>query len=455
MNYFLKLIDDKFLQGHTRSVKAKKNILASLVLKGLSIVIGLVYVPLLLDVFDKERYGVWLTVSSMVLWFNFLDLGLGNGFRNKFAEAIANKNTKLAREYVSTIYISLGAVSLGLIPVFLIVNSFLNWNKLLNTTVVANSELSLLAIIVFLSFIFRFVLQLIGAILSADQRPAINNSFNLIGNVISLTLIYIVGKGMKVNSLPILGLILSMAPIAVLLVASIFFFRRDYRQYIPSFKYFHIKHLRVLLGLGIYFFFIQVTSIIILYSTNFLIAQFCSIQDVDVYNVVQRLFSVGTMLFVIVMTPMWSAITEAYSRNEFGWIKNSMNKLLKLALMLSVVTMLLLIASKPVFKLWIGNRLVIPFSLCLVEALRTVVYMFFGPFVTFLNGVSKIKLSVYLTVVETVFYIPLAYVMSVTLHMGIIGILLAAMIIEIPLRVCQPIQYHKIINQTASGIWNR
>lgn len=454
MKYINRTIS-RFLQGHNRSVQVKKNIVISLLIKGVSIIIGLVYVPLLLDVFDSARYGVWLTVSSMVLWFNFLDLGLGNGFRNKFAEAIAIKNVKLAREYVSTIYFSLSAISLVLIPIFLFVNYFLDWNKILNTNVVNNSELSLLAIIVFMSFIFRFVLQLIGQILSADQRPAINNSFNLIGNILSLSLIYIVGKSMHINSLPILGLILSITPIAVLFIASIFFFHKDYKQYAPSFRFFRMEHIRSLLSLGIYFFFIQITMIIIMYSTNFLIAQFCSIQDVAVYNVVQKMFSVGTMLFIIVLSPMWSAITEAYIKDEIDWIKNAMRKLLKLAMLLSIVTLLLLVFSKPIFNVWIGNRLEIPFSLCLIEAIRTLIYMFFGPYVTFLNGVSKIRLSVYLTVVETVFYIPLAYFLSVNLHMGIVGILLAAIIIELPLRICQPIQYYKIINKTAHGIWNK
>ncbi|MEI6821260.1 MAG: oligosaccharide flippase family protein [Bacteroidota bacterium] len=451
----LNLYQRQFKQGNIRSIKAKKNIILSIGLKGISIIIGLIYVPLLLDVFDKERYGVWLTVSSLVLWFGFLDLGLGNGFRNKFSEAIAKNNQKLAKEYVSTIYISLGAVSICIIPIFIIVNSFLNWNLILNTNVASNGELSLLSLTVFLSFIFRFVLQLIGQILMADQRPALNNSFNLIGNIISLTLILIVGKIMKVHSLPILGLILSISPVLVLFIATIFFFKTYYKQYSPSFKHFKIKHIRSLLSLGVFFFFIQIASLVINYSTNILIAQFCSIKDVSVYNVVQRLFTVGTMLFSIVLMPMWSAITEAYYKDEIAWIKNSMKKLFRLALLLSSVTFLLLIFSKVIFKLWIGNRLDIPFSLCVIEALRTLIFMFFGPFSTFLNGVSKIRLNVYMTLVETIFFIPLAYIMSKYMNMGIIGILLAAIIIEIPLRVCQPIQYFMIINKKAYGIWDK
>ena len=149
---YIRPVFRKFLSGNSRSVKVKKNIILSLLVKGLSVLISLVYVPLLLDIFDTERYGVWLTISSMVVWFNFLDLGLGSGFRNKFAEAIAVKNTTLAREYVSTIYLSLAGISIAIIVVASPVISFINWNKVLNTTIVPNKELVILALIVFSSF---------------------------------------------------------------------------------------------------------------------------------------------------------------------------------------------------------------------------------------------------------------------------------------------------------------
>jgi O-antigen/teichoic acid export membrane protein len=454
IEYFKNIIRN-FLSGNKRSVKVKKNIILSLVIKGLSVLISLIYVPLLLDIFDAERYGVWLTISSMVVWFNFLDLGLGSGFRNKFAEAIAVKNTALAREYVSTIYISLAIISTGIIVFASPVISLINWNKALNTTIVPNKELVILAFIVFASFSLRFVFQLIGQILSANQRPALNNSFNLMGNILSLGLIFFVGKLLKISDLPVLAFILSMSPILVLVIASVFFFHKDYRQYTPSIRFFRIHHLRSLLGLGINFFFIQISMVVIMYSTNFLIAQFCSPKDVTVYNVAQKLFSVGTMMFTILLTPMWSAITEAFVNNEYAWIKNAMRKLRFAALISSGLTLLLLLMSKFIFHIWIGNRLQIPFVICLVEALRTITFMFFGPYASFLNGVSKVRLNVYLTIFSTCFYIPLAYFMSKNLEMGIIGILLAGLIIELPLRITQPIQYYKILNHKATGIWNR
>ena len=99
-----------FNQGHERSVKAKKQFGYSFIVKAMSIAIGLAFVPLLLNVLDAERYGIWLTISSIITWFTFFDIGLGNGLRNKLAEAIATGKEELARVYVSTTYAILGIV---------------------------------------------------------------------------------------------------------------------------------------------------------------------------------------------------------------------------------------------------------------------------------------------------------------------------------------------------------
>ncbi len=91
-------------KGSERSKLAKKQILYSFFLKGISVAIGLMFVPLLLNYLDAERYGVWLTLTSIVGWFTFFDIGLGNGLRNRLTEALAEDKHQLAKEYVSTTY---------------------------------------------------------------------------------------------------------------------------------------------------------------------------------------------------------------------------------------------------------------------------------------------------------------------------------------------------------------
>src|ERR1035437_4770240 len=106
MNYiytpknFYQYFIDFFSKGHPRSLLAKKNIIASFIIKGVSIAISIVLVPLTINYINTSRYGIWLTLSSIVVWLSFFDIGFGYGLRNKFAVALAENKEELARIYV-------------------------------------------------------------------------------------------------------------------------------------------------------------------------------------------------------------------------------------------------------------------------------------------------------------------------------------------------------------------
>lgn len=63
-----------------------------LLIKICNIIINLAYVPLLINSLNQDRYGIWLTITTIVSWIAFFDIGLGNGLRNKLAESIACKD---------------------------------------------------------------------------------------------------------------------------------------------------------------------------------------------------------------------------------------------------------------------------------------------------------------------------------------------------------------------------
>ena len=88
---------DFFTKGNQRSLQAKKNIIGSLLIKVLSIATGLVLVPLTIHYINPSQYGVWLTLSSMIAWISFFDIGFTHGLRNKFAEARAKGDNDAVR----------------------------------------------------------------------------------------------------------------------------------------------------------------------------------------------------------------------------------------------------------------------------------------------------------------------------------------------------------------------
>jgi len=250
-----KLIDSikSFFQGHERSIKAKKNILASLVIKGMSMVVGFLLIRITLGYLDKTNYGIWLTLTSFLTWFTFFEVGLGNGLKNKLAEALAVKDYELGKIYVSTTYAILSLIVSVVAVLFLIANFFIDWTVVLNTQKELSKDLTTLSFIVFGFFFLQFIIKLISVILTADQRPAIGNAFGPIGNLITLLLIYILTKTTE-GSLIYLGWVLSVVPVLVLFIATIYFYTNDYKHISPSIKYVKIKYVKDLLGLGVKFF---------------------------------------------------------------------------------------------------------------------------------------------------------------------------------------------------------
>lgn len=61
-----------FTKGNERSVAVKKNIAVSLVLKCISILVSLQVVPLTIGYVNPTKYGIWLTLSSIIAWLSYL-----------------------------------------------------------------------------------------------------------------------------------------------------------------------------------------------------------------------------------------------------------------------------------------------------------------------------------------------------------------------------------------------
>jgi O-antigen/teichoic acid export membrane protein len=439
-------------RGHHRSVNARKNILASLIIRGGSIVISLMFVPLTIDYINAGRYGIWLTLSSIVGWFGFFDIGFGNGLRNKFAEAVAKDEHDLARIYVSTTYAVLSMIIAAVLIIFLFINPILDWTKILNAPMEMLDELSSLALIVFSFFCLQFVFQLITLLLTASQKPAKASLFNLLGSLLSLVIIFILTKTTSGNLIA-LGLTLGAAPVFMLVLASIWFYNGSLKKYAPSFSHIKLTYAKDLMGLGMKFFLIQIASVILYQTSNIIIAQISGPLSVASYNIAYKYFGIIPMVFSIVMMPYWSAFTEAWVKHDHIWIKNSINSLIKIWLGIAILTLVMLLFSNTIYRLWVGEQLKVENSVSIVIAIYVLINAWCSIFSQFLNGVGKIKLQLYSGVIGALINIPLAVFLGKQL--GVYGVIMSTCLIAISSAIWSPIQYYKLIHQKASGIWNK
>lgn len=55
-----------FLVGSERTINIKKNILGSFGIKGLAMLTSFVLVPYTISLLNQEKYGIWITIFSIV-----------------------------------------------------------------------------------------------------------------------------------------------------------------------------------------------------------------------------------------------------------------------------------------------------------------------------------------------------------------------------------------------------
>ena len=449
----LEFIQGLFLQGNSRSLRAKKNIIVSFICKGISILISFIIVPLTLGYVGKVEYGIWMTISSIITWFAFFDIGLGNGLRNKLAEALALNDKKTANIYISSVFVLIIAISTTMFFAFVIAANFISWNSVLNTNIISNRELLSIVIMVFFFFCVGFTLKLVSSILQAMQHYAINDILALIAQLLGLGLMYILVKTTK-GSLFNLCLVYSSQSTIVMTIAAIVLFLTSLKEYRPTLKFVQLKNTFPLLHLGFKFFIGQILYLIVTQTSVILVVQFFGPEDVTIFNLAVRYVSMVSMLFIMIITPFLSAFTEAFIKNELDWIRTIMKKINWICLFASVITIFLVLISTIFFKLWIGNTITIPISLIIALALFNILVMWSGTFSLFLNAIGKIQLQLYLLGLQALLFFPLSYLFY-KMGFGLISIVAVQIIFSIVSILFLTIQYSKILNHKATGIWNK
>lgn len=403
----VKVLMLRFLSGHERSVRAKKNILALFAVRGYSIVINLALIPITLHLLDEYKYGVWITLFNVISWISIFDIGIGNGLRNKFTECMAQGKIKEAREYVSTGYVVMSGITVSLILLFIVPWYYIDWSRVFNVELELASEIRLLVGIAFLLTSIQFCLKLLGTILTASHKPAESALIMSLSNTLVL-LIFITGKKWLADSLIGIGLVYTLTPIIVFIISSLILFAKRFYHVRPSFRFFRKDKVKSLFNLGIQFFIIQIAAVVIFSTDSLIITHTLSPSEVTSYNIVFRYFGLVSMLAGIIMSPLWSAFTEAAAKKDFIWIKQVINKLLKGLWLVLILLLILLALAQTIIPLWLNYHLQLSTILLIGMAVFTFIAIYNNIFSFLLNGLSITNVQMITSIVGIIINIPLS-----------------------------------------------
>lgn len=427
-----------FNQGDLRSVKAKKNIAAMIFIKGGNILMGLLMLPLTLRYVDSDTYGIWMAISSMVAWVSFFDIGINNGLKNKLAEALALNDIPLARRYVSTTYALLSLIFIPLMFLLLGIAPMLDWYDLLHLSRSSVNGLLVSVSIVITYFCLNFILSTVNIVMLADQRPAAESFRVLVQQVLSVLVIFVLTRTTE-GSLVKLCLALCLCPLVVVGLFNVTLYAGRYRAIAPSLSTVDFSLAPDLFKLGIQFFIIQIAMVIQYQMTNFLIIRYFGPSDVTAYNVAFKYFSVPYMFWVTLITPVWAAVTDALAKGEMPWVRNVVRKYLLLFLLFLAGSLVMLFLATPVYRLWVGAGIVVPFAVSLWVMAFNLVMMFGSIFVNVLNGAGILKVQTIASLISPLLFLGLCF-LFIRSGWGVEAILIASVISNFNGLLLAPVQ---------------
>ncbi len=427
-----------------------RNVIASFFIKGWAACVTLMMVPLTLKCLGVYQNGVWLTISSLLVWVEHMDIGLGNGLRNKLALHMAHQETEEARKVISSAMAMLICIVFPLLLTVLLIVWYSDIYALLNVQPDTIPEMRIALVCAVCLVCMTFVMKFIGNVYMGLQLPAVSNLLLSLGQTLALLFTALLYFG---NHASFFNIVIAntAAPLIVYFLSYPYTFYHRFPELRPTLKYVHLKSAVELGNLSVKFFWLQIAGLIQFMTANILISRFFTPEMVTPYQIAYRYISIVMVIFTIICMPFWNATTDAYERKDIDWIRNAGQKINIIITGIGIMLILMVYISPWVYQVWIGDDCHVPMGMTIIMASYIFLLIISMRYSYFLNGIGALRLQLYMTV-SAIIFIPLAQVVSSYTH-DILWFMAVMCICNIPGLIVNVIQYYKIINNKANGIW--
>lgn len=430
----------------------RTNVLLSAVLRVVGLVCSLLVVPLTLDYLNAEVYGVWITITNVLYWFSFFDVGLGNGMRNYLTACISKGDYDGGRAYLTSTFFMLALISLIMGVVAVPLTFCLDFAQLLNISVVDSDELRTAMLIAIVFTLVMFVVKNVGYVFVALQKYALNDLLAVGGNVLALAAIFVLTK-VSTGHLVYVVSAFVVIPVVVYIVAAIPIFAR-YPQLRPVRKSLDFSLVTPIVSKGMGFFAIQITSCLVIFgSSNVFITRMVGPESATVYGIAYKYFHLIAMAYTIVLAPMWNAYTDAYVKGDFAWVGKTFRRALGIWCLTIAGGVVMLALAPMMFNLWVGSRVEIPMTVSAAVLAYISMYNLNNCVTYLLNGFNKIRVQIITSVVFTAVYLVCVTVFGE--RYGIEGIVSSMAGCYAAMALIHLYQCRLLIRQKATGVWNK
>ena len=389
------LAGDEADRSSQRNRRVLASAVAGLALRASSFVVILLSVPLTLGLLGPIRFGLWMTLASLVALLNITDLGIGNGVLNNIARAFGRSDNEAARGYLASGLVALTGIAAVLAGIFIVAYPWVPWADLYNVAEdpTAASEAGPATAVFLATFLLGLPLGLVGQVRSAYQEGYVQSVFAGLGHLITLALL-LLAIGARA-SLPLLVLAITSGPI---IAAGINFWvltRVQRRWLAPKWSDVTRSAMRSVVGVGLGFLVLQVAYTVAFSSDRLIVAHVVGPAAVADYSVVHRLFAIPAGFAVIATLPLWPAYREAIAREDIQWVRQTLGRSLVIVLAATVpLGVLLSLWGPAVVDAWTQGAVTPVSGLYPALATFTVAFAVANAFSVLLNGAQALRFQI-------------------------------------------------------------
>jgi len=358
--------------------------------RGIAAMANFFAVPLTMKYLGAERYGVWVTLTSVLAYLTIFDMGIGSTAINGIAEALANNDYASAKQQINSVYWTLTAITILIATGIILAWPLIQWPIILGDKTGQNAkEVTIAAGTAVAIVLASFPLSVTPRIMGACQKITLSNYWNSIGSVLSLMAV-VVATRLKAG-LP--GLVVAVSGSTLIVgIGSAVWLYRHFDWLAVDFLDLRWGAARKLLATGLPFFAIGISGIILFQTDNIIIAQILDSRHVTPYSITWKLFSYASLLQMIALPTLWPAYADAFARRDLSWVRKTYRYNLLIVMgSTAAFVLVLLFAAKRIIAVWASPDAVPTFGLIAGMGVWTIIASLSWCQSTILGAAAKVK----------------------------------------------------------------
>lgn len=379
--------------------QAWKTTKAGLAARVVSIGVRMLTIPIALRLLGPERYGLWLTISSLITWFGFASAGFGSALINALSAETARDDRLAMQRHVSTVIFSLLVIGIIIIAASALLSQLPGMVSLLGIGRRADLQVEARELIVLAGLIFAGSLALdFTNSLSAGLQEGYFSSLATV-SASAITLIWVLLLPYyRIVAVRDYVFAVGLPPVITSVLVACYLLYRKHPFLRPSWRLWSRKSFSGLMGFGGWMFIGLMGDLVIFQSANVLIANQFGPARVPRYAVAASVFQNVAALSNGIVYPYWAAFTEASARRDWAWINSVMYRMLKRTVgLMAGAGLVMVLFGRELIRLWAGESAVPETSLLVAMAVYFTLAAWAANNIVLLLGLGHVRTKALLT----------------------------------------------------------